>query len=103
MTRFRWDPEKADSNFRKHGVRFKAASKVFDDPYVFIRQDRVVEDEPRWQAIGMVEGMVILLVAHSYSVEDTEETIRIVSARKADRTERTIYEQNRILQSGHPR
>jgi hypothetical protein len=60
----------------------------------------VVEDELRWQAIGMVEGMAILLVAHAYSVEDTEEVIRIISARKADRTERGVYEQNRIHQSG---
>jgi hypothetical protein len=100
MTRFRWDPEKAETNFRKHGIRFKAAAKVFDDPCVFIRQDRVVEDEPRWQAIGMVEGTAILLVAHAYSVEETEEVIRIISARKADRTERGVYEQNRIHQSG---
>ena len=100
MTRFWWDPEKAETNFRKHGIQFKVAAKVFDDPCVFIRQDRVVEDEPRWQAIGMVEGTAILLVAHAYSVEETEEVIRIISARKADRTERGVYEQNRIHQSG---
>jgi uncharacterized DUF497 family protein len=100
MTRFQWDPEKAEANFRKHGIRFKVAAKVFDDPCVFIRQDRVVEDEPRWQAIGLVEGTAILLVAHSYYVEDAEEVIRIISARKADRTERKVYEQNRIHQSG---
>ena len=100
MICFRWDPEKAETNFRKHGIRFKVAAKVFDDPSVFIRQDPIVEDEPRWQAIGMVEGTAILLVAHSYLAEGTEEAIRIISARKADRTERRVYEQNRIHQSG---
>lgn len=100
MIRFTWDPEKAESNFRKHEVRFKVATKVFDDPSVFTRQDRVVDDELRWQAIGLVEGTVILLVAHSYSVEESDEIIRIISARRADRTERRIYEEHRILQSG---
>jgi hypothetical protein len=100
MIRFRWDPEKAEANFRKHGIRFKVASKVFDDPHVFLRQDRVVEGELRWQAIGLVGGTAILLVAHSYSIEGAEEAIRIISARKADRTERKVYEQNRIHQSG---
>jgi uncharacterized DUF497 family protein len=100
MTRFGWDPEKAETNFRKHGIRFKVASKIFDDPYVFIRQDRVVEDEPRWQGIGLVEGTAIIVVAQSYNVEDAEEVIRIISARRADRTERKVYEQNRIDQSG---
>jgi len=100
MARFQWDPEKAESNFRKHGIRFKVASKVFDDPLVLYRQDRIVEGELRWQAIGLVESTAILLVAHSYSVEGTEEVIRIISARKADRTERKVYEQNPIHQSG---
>jgi uncharacterized DUF497 family protein len=99
MTRFRWDPEKAEANFRKHGIRFRAAAKVFDDPYVFIRQDRVVEGERRWQAIGLVEGTATILVAHSYDTDDAEEVIRIISARRADRTERKAYEQNRIDQS----
>ena len=59
-----------------------------------------MEGELRWQAIGLVGGTAILLVAHSYSSEDAEEVIRIISARKADRTERKVYEQNRIHQSG---
>jgi uncharacterized DUF497 family protein len=43
-----------------------------------------------------VEGTAILLVAYAYSVEENEEVIRIISARKADRTERGVYEQHRI-------
>jgi len=100
MTRFRWDPEKAETNFRKHGIRFRVASKVFEDPFVFFRQDREADGEPRWQAIGLVAGTAIILVAHSHSIEGADEVIRIISARKADRTERKVYEQNRIHQSG---
>ena len=96
MIRFGWNPEKAESNFRKHGIRFKVASKVFDDPFVLTRQDRMVEDELRWQSIGLVEGTVLLLVAHTYLVVGNEEAIRIISARKADRTERRAYEEHRI-------
>jgi hypothetical protein len=60
----------------------------------------LAEDELRWQAMGLVGATAILLVAHSYCLEDTVEVIRIISARKADHTERKIYEQNRINQSG---
>ena len=95
MTRFRWDPEKAEANFRKHGIRFKIASKVFDDPHVFLRQDRVVEGELRWQAIGLVGGTAILLVAHSYSSEDAEEVIRISPPGK--RIARSAKSMNRIV------
>jgi uncharacterized DUF497 family protein len=96
MARFRWNPEKAETNFHKHGIRFKVASKVFDDPWVLTRQNRIVDGELRWQSLGLVEGTAILLVAYAYSVEENEEVIRIISARKADRTERGVYEQHRI-------
>jgi hypothetical protein len=86
---FTWDARKDRLNRRKHGVSFDTASHVFDDPYHVTTQDREVNGEPRYQTIGMVGPHNVLLVAHT----DEEETdaIRIISARKATRTERRIY------------
>jgi uncharacterized protein len=66
---------------------------VFDDPYHVSVQDREVEDELRWQTIGMVRGRQILLVAHTVSEFGDEEVVHIISARKATPLERSIYAQ----------
>jgi uncharacterized protein len=90
--KFAWDERKNRINQRKHKVSFETAILVFDDPYHLIRQDREVEGEPRWQTIGMVNGVHVLLVAHT--VSEDEEVIRILSARKATRRERSMYAQS---------
>ncbi len=64
---------------------------IFDDPLHISVPDRELEGETRWQTIGMVGGAHILLVAHT--VDEEAEVIRIISARKATRRERSIYEQ----------
>jgi len=96
-TKFEWDPAKAQSNFRKHGVSFELATLVFSDPFALIRQDRIEGGEYRWQALGMVEGDLLLLVVHTVREEDSNgdiiEVIRIISAREADRGEKRQYEQ----------
>ncbi len=89
---FVWDERKNQINQRKHGVSFETAALVFDDPYHLTRQDREVEGEPRWQTIGIVKGVHVLLVAHT--VNEDEEVIRIFSARKATRRERSRYAQS---------
>jgi uncharacterized protein len=89
--RFTWDPRKSRSNRRKHGVSFETATIVFADPFVIFAQDREVEDEERWQAIGRIGEQVFLLVAHAYEENDGEEIIRIISARRASPYEREIY------------
>lgn len=89
---FEWDANKAKSNLRKHGVRFADAVLVFDDPLHLSRQDRHENGEYRWQTIGLVHGIVVILVAHSVRFESGQEVIRIISARKADRKERSRYE-----------
>jgi len=88
---FTWDERKNRVNKQKHGVSFETAILIFDDPYHLTRQDREVEGEPRWQTIGMVKGVHVLLVAHT--VSEDEEVIRILSARKATPGERSIYAQ----------
>lgn len=92
--KFAWDENKNQINQSKHKVSFEAAQHVFDDPLHVSQQERVENGEQRWQTIGMVYGVVVLLVAHTVTENDGEETIRIISARKADKTERRIYEQS---------
>ncbi|EBY5216488.1 BrnT family toxin [Salmonella enterica subsp. enterica serovar Bareilly] len=89
---FEWDANKAKSNLRKHGVRFGDAVLVFDDPRHLSRQERYENGEYRWQTLGLVHGIVVILVAHSVRFESGFEVICIISARKADRKERNRYE-----------
>src|SRR5258708_32359219 len=92
--RFEWDSEKNRINQLKHGgISFQSAALVFDDPHAIFRKDRIVSGEQRRHALGAVQGAG-LLVVHVYGKEDNngeEETIRIISAREANKRERTIY------------
>lgn len=94
---FEWDITKAESNLRKHRVSFETAARVFADPFALVEQDRIENGEYRWQTLGVVEGYLLLLVAHTVRDEDGAEIIRIISARRADTKERKRYEQNRSL------
>lgn len=91
--KFEWDENKNVINRNKHGVDFQTASFVFDDPNFLSEQDRIVDGEERWQTIGMVGGLVILMVAHTVREDENTEIIRIISARKATSKERKHYEQ----------
>jgi len=91
---FSWDERKNESNKRKHGISFEAASLVFDDPLHISRLQRLEKGEQRWQTIGMAGGMLLLLVAHTWEEPLLGEFhIRIISARRASRLERKIYEE----------
>lgn len=94
MTSFEWDAAKASSNLQKHQVSFETALRVFADPFAITHQDRIENGEQRWQTLGSVEGYLLLLVAHTVlDDEDGSEVIRIISARRADKKERKLYEQ----------
>ena len=94
MTRFEWSETKAHTNLQKHQVSFEIAARVFADPFAITQQDRIEHAEYRWQPLGAVESYLLLLVAHTVRSEvDGSEVIRIISARRADRKERTMYEQ----------
>jgi len=86
---FEWDEAKAKSNYRKHGVLFKAATQVFDDPFSIAEQDRIESGEYRWQTIGMADGCLLLTVAHTVHIGMDEnsnthyEVVRLISARRA--------------------
>ena len=91
--RFEWDAAKSRINQRKHGgLDFETAVRVFNDPKIILVEDRIVEGERRWHAIGAVSE-ALLLVVHSYREDKDhgEEIIRIISAREANQRERRIY------------
>lgn len=90
--RFEWDPAKAASNILKHDVAFETAIEVWDDPLHVIIFDRVEGGEERWRAFGLVDAVAMLVVVHSYPDQD-DERVRIISARKATKSERKVYEE----------
>ena len=84
---FVWDSPKAETNWRKHGVRFEEAVTVFFDP-LFKLVDASRDDEARDAAIGFDSSSRLLYVVH---IEFEESHIRIVSARRAEPDEEAIY------------
>lgn len=97
-SRFEWDPAKAQSNLRKHRVSFETAVRAFADPFAVVAQDRIENGEQRWQTLGLVDGYLLLLVAHTvWDNKDGTEVIRIISARRAEPKERRRYEENSAL------
>jgi uncharacterized protein len=72
VTRFEWDPVKAEANRRKHEVSFDLARHVFDDPDALVEQDRIEGGERRWQTLGMVGGVLLLLVAHTVQLKESK-------------------------------
>jgi hypothetical protein len=86
---FEWDADKAADNAAKHGVTFEEATTVFLDlEYLLIRDATEAE---RFVAMGMSGQARILFVVHC----ERGERIRIISARRATRREREIYERRR--------
>lgn len=87
---FEWDPAKAESNLRKHGVTFENSRPVFTDPNAIDRLDETPDhDEERSIIIGMAKGRLLAVV---YTERD--ERVRIISARMADKRECDGYYQN---------
>jgi len=87
---FEWSSEKADANLHKHGIAFEDAARVFfDHGRIETYDGREDYGEDRWAVIGMVRLAVLYVI---YTVRD-EDTIRIISARKADAEEETRYYQ----------
>ena len=90
---YRWDPKKAASNLRKHGVSFDEARGVFTDPLALTLPDPDHSvDERRSITIGRSLRQRILFLAHADRGADQ---IRIISCRLATRTETHAYEEAR--------
>lgn len=87
---FLWDARKAAVNERKHGIGFPEATTVFDDPLsVTIPDPAHSVGEHRFLLLGMSKQRRLLVVPHA----DEGESIRIISARRANRRERRTYEE----------
>ncbi|MFC5863888.1 BrnT family toxin [Acidicapsa dinghuensis] len=85
-----WDPAKALINERKHGVTFEDAATVFLDPLLLVVPDLAhSQEEERWAALGRASSQLLLVVIHTENIN----TIRIISARKAEPRERRNYEE----------
>jgi uncharacterized protein len=90
---FEWDPAKAASNRKKHGVDFADAVGVFEDELAITIEDQDAEGEHRFITIGVDFTLNILVVVYASRVADV---IRIISARKATNKERQTYEKKGI-------
>lgn len=92
---FSWDQAKNRINQKKHGVSFEAATLVFDDPFHRSRLEHVIDGEERWQTIGRAGDILLLLVAPTWREDPSgEPDIRIISARRANKQERELYEED---------
>jgi uncharacterized protein len=91
---FEWDPAKARANRSKHRVAFEQACTVFRDlNAITIYDEEHAEDEDRWVTLGRSEQGTCIVVVHRVRDEGPQHaTIRIISARRANRREMTHYE-----------
>lgn len=89
---FEWDTDKNRINQSRHGVSFEVAMQIFNDPNIISLIDhRFDYSEERWISLGSVQGLTVLVVAHLVKEGKNEETIRIISARRANRRQRDAY------------
>lgn len=85
-----WDEAKNASNKTKHGISFQEAVTVFADEHALLMADPDHStEEDRFVLMGFSASLRILVVCHCY--RRSEETIRIISARKATKSERAVY------------
>ena len=86
---FTWDETKRRANIAKHGLDFADAEKMFAGPMVLFEDDRSDYGEQRMIGIGLLDYLVVLIV-HT----ETNDTIRIISMRKAESDETDLYYEN---------
>lgn len=85
---FEWDERKNEANIAKHGLDFADASRIFKMPLRISLDNRQEYGQDRWIGLGMLSGRVVVVV-----YTELEDTIRIISLRKALPYERKRYEQ----------
>ena len=91
--RFEWDPFKAVANWQKHEVSFEEAVTAFLDENGRLMSDPDHSiDEDRFVLLGLSSNLRVLVVCHCYRAASN--VIRIISARRADKSERDQYGAN---------
>jgi uncharacterized DUF497 family protein len=86
---FEWDEAKNRLNIQQHGIGFAMAARIFEGPVLTWQDDRMDYGEIRDVSIGLIDGIVAVLVVHTPRGGKS----RIISARKANRSERKRYEE----------
>ena len=90
MIRFEWDSRKDRANQKKHGISFEEAQSIFFDEHATqFFDDNHSEDEDRFIMLGLSIESRVLVVCHCE--RESGDVIRLISARKATRSERTFY------------
>jgi len=84
-----FDQKKNAANLKKHGVSLDEAAESLLDPLALVREDGTAEDEARFVLVGMSLHGQLLTVCYTFREE--EETIRLISGRKATRREKRQY------------
>lgn len=91
--KFEWDNSKEKTNILKHGVTFAQASYVFADPFVLNKfDDEHSDDEDRYVLLGKSLNETVLVAVHTFRDKDGIEFVRIISARKATKNEKKVYQ-----------
>ena len=81
-----WDDDKAELNFKKHGIRFRVAARVFLDEKRFEDYDELhSDDEDRWKVVGKVRNILVVIYT------ERGEKYRLISARLANKREEDEY------------
>jgi len=88
---FEFDPKKAASNLKKHGVSFAEAISIFSDPLAStLMDDQHSDEEDRWIAVGMSSRSRLLFVVYT----EGDSVIRLIGARAATAAESEQYEED---------
>jgi uncharacterized DUF497 family protein len=91
LVSFEWDPAKAQTNLKKHGVDFADAALALEDERALTMRDRAATTEQRFVTLAMDPLGRVLVIVHAWRGE----RIRLISARKATHRERKQYEVTR--------
>ena len=90
--RLEWDPRKAQANLRTHGVSFAEAVTVLEDDFALTREDPDGAEEERFVTLGLSNAGHLLVVVYAFR---EPHVIRVISAWKANRRQRELYEEGR--------
>ena len=91
MVRSEWNPQKEETNLRERGISLSEAASVLEDDFGITREDPAVVEEQRFVTLGMSDKGNLLFVVHAFREPDT---IRVISAWKANRRQKGTYEEN---------
>ncbi len=95
--KFIWDRQKNESNIEKHSLDFADSYKVFESPMMVGLDEREDYDEDRWIGIGLMDNNRVVVIVFT---EPEEDTVRVITFRKATTDERKRYEQEYKNQFG---